>query len=535
VAAPVPTRNHEPTRFAVYARYSSDLQKLTSIADQVRLCRERITAQGGTCIAVFEDAEISGFSIRNRPGLQSLLAAAAERRFDAVMAEGLDRIARNLGETDYVFERLAFHKVAIHTLTEGAVSKLHVGFKGTMNALFLSDLAFKVKRGQRGRAEAGFASGGRSFGYALVRELDARGELVRGKRAIDPEQAAVVLRIFREYVAGRTTRQIATHLNRDGIKAPKGGGWNFRFIAGDRQRLNGILCNPLYDGRLVYNRLTFTKNPDTGRKVARVNKPQEWVEVAVPHLRIVPPELWAEAQAIRKAREGRFYEHKRPRRVLSGLVFCGVCGGGFTIAGRHWYGCSSRRTKGTCSNRAHVHADILDARVLDGLREKLMTPEAFKLFADEFRTALKQRREAAVARAAAEARELKDIETRIGRYLAAIEAGADTPEVRARLRELSTRKAALTAEAAPPVKALDLLPSLPELYRRKVENLHEALVSDKPHASTALQAARSLVERVVVRPGTKRGAPLIELRGSIEAILQLAGGATFKSAAAPGC
>jgi site-specific DNA recombinase len=41
------------------------------------------------------------------------------------------------------------------TLAEGEISELHVGLKGTMNALFLKDLALKIRRGQRGRVEAG--------------------------------------------------------------------------------------------------------------------------------------------------------------------------------------------------------------------------------------------------------------------------------------------------------------------------------------------------------------------------------------------
>jgi len=42
----------------------------------------------------------------------------------------------------------------IVTLAEGDITHLHIGFKGTMNALFLKDLAEKTHRGLRGRVEA---------------------------------------------------------------------------------------------------------------------------------------------------------------------------------------------------------------------------------------------------------------------------------------------------------------------------------------------------------------------------------------------
>ena len=47
-------------RAAIYARYSSDMQSEASIEDQIRLCRERIEADGGNVVEVYSDAAISG-------------------------------------------------------------------------------------------------------------------------------------------------------------------------------------------------------------------------------------------------------------------------------------------------------------------------------------------------------------------------------------------------------------------------------------------------------------------------------------------
>ena len=57
----------------------------------------------------------------------------------------------------------------IVTLSEGEVTHLHVDLKGTMNALFLKDLADKTRRGLRGRVELGKSGGGNSYGYDVVK------------------------------------------------------------------------------------------------------------------------------------------------------------------------------------------------------------------------------------------------------------------------------------------------------------------------------------------------------------------------------
>ena len=56
-------------RAAIYARYSSDLQRDASIEDQVRLCKERIEHDGWRLVATYTDHAISG-ATRLRPGYQ---------------------------------------------------------------------------------------------------------------------------------------------------------------------------------------------------------------------------------------------------------------------------------------------------------------------------------------------------------------------------------------------------------------------------------------------------------------------------------
>ncbi|MDQ0304487.1 recombinase family protein [Ancylobacter polymorphus] len=134
------------TRVALYACYSSDHQREASIEDQLRLCREQARRDTWSVVATYKDAGISGSSMILRPGIQMLLQDAQAGQFDVVMAEALDRISRDQADIATLFKHLKFAGVPIVTLAEGEISELHVGLKGTMNALFLKDLAAKTHR-----------------------------------------------------------------------------------------------------------------------------------------------------------------------------------------------------------------------------------------------------------------------------------------------------------------------------------------------------------------------------------------------------
>ncbi|WP_413992221.1 recombinase family protein [Labrys okinawensis] len=138
---------------------------------------------------------------------------------------------------------MAYLEVKLHTLSEGEVSRLHVGVKGTMNALLLKDLADKTRRGQRGRIERRKVGGGNAYGYDVVRKVDGGGELARGECTINEHQAQVIRRIFRDCAGGKSAKRIVHELNRDGIAGPGGGASDASTINGNPKRGNGILNN----------------------------------------------------------------------------------------------------------------------------------------------------------------------------------------------------------------------------------------------------------------------------------------------------
>ncbi|WP_048858089.1 recombinase family protein, partial [Acidiphilium multivorum] len=515
-------------KVALYARYSSENQRDTSIEDQLRLCRLHAEKQSWTIVDSYTDRAISGASLL-RPGIQELIQDATRGRFEIVLAEAMDRLSRDQEDIAGLFKRMQFGGVRIVTLSEGDVTHLHIGLKGTMNALFLKDLADKVRRGLRGRVEHGKSGGGNAYGYDVVKKFAANGDPVRGDRTINEAESSIIRRIFEDYAGGKSPKRIATELNRDRIKAPSGGDWGFSTINGNLKRGNGILNNEMYIGRLVWNRQRFIKDPDTGKRVSRMNPQSEWITLDVPELRIIDQDLWDQAKArqrsVKADREtgdsNRLHERQRGKYLLTGLTKCGSCGGGYSMVSADLVGCSTARNKGTCDNRLNIRRNQLEARVLTALKDHLMNPELFAVFCDEFTRRMNERRIEASTNINAAQSEIprieRDLERLVDRFLKD-DGAADA--LHARMKQLEGRKRELqeflaSAETPPPV----LHPSMAVIYRERVAALHEALQQDETRAQAA-EVIRSLVSEIVLTPAG--GLLEIDVGGDLAGILTIA-------------
>ncbi|GGH41648.1 recombinase family protein [Cribrihabitans marinus] len=517
------------TRVAIYARFSSQMQRDASIEDQVRLCQERADREGWEVAERFSDRAVSGASML-RPGLQTLLDAAQDGRIDVVLAEALDRLSRDQADIAAIYKRLSFAGVLIVTLAEGEIGELQVGLKGTMNQLFLKDLATKTRRGLRGRVEAGRSGGGNSYGYDVVRRLGADGQLVTGERRINEGEAETIRRILRDFAKGQSPKAIARQLNEEGIPGPRGKLWRDTAIRGHRTRGTGLLNNELYIGRLVWNRQRYVKDPETGKRVSRLNESSDWITTEVPELRIVEDELW---QAV-KARQGeidaspavqgikrsRFWEKRRKTHLLTGLLFCGACGGNMATVGKDYVACSNARKLGTCEHHRSYKRGVLEAAVLDLLRTRLMHPEAVAAFIKSFSEATNAEAGAQEAVRSRLNAERAAATRKLDGLYDAIAEGLRTPGLKAKLEELEGRIIDLNAQlSAPPPSPVRLSPNLSELYRQKVTELARTL-SDPEIRTEALEIVRGLIERVSVRHADD--SVTIELEGALTAMIGLA-------------
>ncbi|ASV84823.1 recombinase zinc beta ribbon domain protein [Ochrobactrum quorumnocens] len=516
-------------KVAVYARYSSDNQRDASIADQLRICRLHAEKQGWHIVQEYTDHAVSGASLL-RPGIQALISDANRGRFDIILAEAMDRLSRYQEDIAGIFKRMTYSDVKIVTLSEGEITHLHVGLKGTMNALFLKDLADKTRRGQRGRVEAGKSGGGNCYGYDVVKKFDVNGEPIRGDRTINEIEANVVRRIFRDYNTGKSPKRIAVELNKDAIPAPGGGDWGFSTINGNAKRGNGIINNEMYIGKLVWNRQRFIKDPDTGKRQARPNPESEWIIQDVPELRILDDEHWnavkARQAAIKTTRtdgsaENHFRDRRRPKYLFSGLTKCASCGGGYSMISADLIGCSTARNKGTCDNRKNIRRDRLESRVLNALRHHLMDPALFKEFCDEFTREMNRLRMGGRASIDAAQAEVKKIDRELDTLLSLILKGGAADRLNEKMVSLERRKKEVEqflqeAEEPPPL----LHPNMADHYRVQVEDLYEALQEDaEAKRMTAADIFRSLVKEIILTPGEDE--LQIDVRGDLAGILAI--------------
>lgn len=494
-------------RVALYARYSSDHQRDASIEDQLRLCREKCDSEGWTIMDSYTDHAVSGASLL-RPGVQALIEDGRNHKFDIIVAEAMDRLSRDQEDIAGLYKRMEFAGVRIITLSEGEINNLHVGLKGTMNALFLKDLADKTRRGLRGRVEAGKSGGGNSYGYDVVKRTDSVGEAIKGERSINKPEALIVERIMTEYVLGKSPLQIATDLNREGVASPSGKGWGQSTINGNAKRGTGILNNELYIGRLVWNRLRYMKDPDTGRRISRLNPQEDHIIHEVPDLQIIDRDLWDQVKVRQKKQRPtqkprkpyRFRDQRRPRYLLSGLLRCGRCQGVYTATSRSYFGCATRLNKGTCDNHHYIKHDRLQATILDGLRHHLIKPEYFKSFCEEFMQELQRRHHEQSHKLSSQKLELKQNEQDLSRLLDALKGGASADIIVKEMQRLEARQKELTAfieKAGLPIPLVH--PKMADMYHERLDSLYNSL-KDTETSQQAMEVVRSLIDYVDLVP-----------------------------------
>ena len=106
----------------------------------------------------------------------------------------------------------------------------------------------------------------------------------------------------------------------------------------------------------------------------------------LPELRIIDAETWEAAQG-RRAVAGCVHltHRRRPKRLLSGLLRCGLCGGNYIVRTRNYVACSRRMNTGTCHNNREVAMSEIEERVLAALRQHLLSPETVEVAVEAYR------------------------------------------------------------------------------------------------------------------------------------------------------
>lgn len=517
-------------RTVIYARFSSDNQNPRSAEDQIALCRERADREGWSVIAVFQDVATSGaagIGDDQRPGLSSMLRLVEAGGIDQVLAESTDRVSRHVADAHMIRERLEFAGARLFTLFDGAVTPIIGLIKGFTDAQFRTDIAARSRRGHIANIHRGRASSGVAYGYRIANRLDERGQLVAGLREVDAERAEVVRRIFRDYAAGISPRAIATALNAEGVRPPRGGAiWQTSTILGHNKTGFGILRNRVYLGKLVYGRSKSAMNPVTRRKLMRPNPDQTAiVEQDVPHLQIIDETLWQRVHDRIEANKGVPVDRqRRPKHLLSGLGECGVCGGPWIKVSTLNWGCSRHRLGNACTNNRSIATRQYERRVLADLKANMLAPDVVAAYVREYHRDFARQSADLIRHRTRIERQLGEAERKVKRMLDAFaDGGSEFAEIRGMLATAKAENERLTRELAsidaiPTV--LTLHPRLEEEYCRQVESL-EAALAEPQAALEAVPRARGMIARIIVSPAEKRGVQIRVVR-QVDQVLAIA-------------
>jgi site-specific DNA recombinase len=315
-----------------------------SLETQEQAMRDDTSGHGETWVRNYVDRGLSGRSTEPRSALYDMMAAAQAGEFDVVIVPSLDRLGRNTRDILDILATLEEAGVAFRSLrgevdTTTAVGKLQTTlFSGL--AEFESNLTSeRVRAGMATAARRGRLNGGpRRFGFT---QKD-------GALTAVPEEIAVVERIFREFVSGKTQTRIAADLNADGCRTAQGKRWV-------QSQVSHRLRDPIYAGK-------------TRRKIDG-----EWVLFDT-HSPLVPVELYEQAEQL-LCSSGR---RARPSRVFllgNGLLRCSRCGQAMRVKRDRksygWYDvyiCSGRYSGASECDQSAVRREWIDSAVLQYFR-----------------------------------------------------------------------------------------------------------------------------------------------------------------------
>ena len=541
-------------RCAIYARFSSDLQRPTSIEDQVRRCREFAAHQGWSIIEEFVrfDEAKSAATLAGRDALASLMKSAKGRPapFDCLLVDDTSRLARYLPDVLSMNDKLRYWGIFIYAVAQRLdcrekTSRPLLTLHGMMDEQFLVSLAEKVHRGQEGRALKGMQPGGKCFGYRNVPIEDPTRSGKYGRAAVsgvkldlDEEQAEVVRRVFDMYSIGHSLTTIAKKLNEEGVVAPQPP--RTRLIrAWCPSSIREMLRNERYRGVFVWNRTRKERNPETGRKISRPRPESDWMRVEVPEWRIVSEELWEGVQRRISFVSKRFGSYmtvggqtrtERSRRYLfSGFLACGVCGSNMVIVsgnGRRGYvkyGCPSHRYRGVCANSVMIRQDRLEDQLLAGLTERVLRPEmleyTFQRFWEELQRRLRQIQEES-ARAASGVNLLqerrRELKTKADNLAEAIAAMGHSPTLLSQLATVETQIARIDQDLAEINTPRDLEVTMADLRKFVAEKALDLQGVLRADVTAARQALAKHIEKLVLTPKETLDGPVLEVSGDVD-------------------
>lgn len=374
-------------RCVIYCRVSTNTQEEdgSSLVTQGDRCRAYAAERGYVIVAVY--AEVwSGYQYRERPQLAALREVVRQGGADVVIAYAADRISRNQTHMGVLLDEWTTARAALELVSEdfenSAVGKFLLSARTFAAELEREKILERTMRGRLQRAREGklLPSHHALYGYTWVEQPTNRGKLSKVAYQIDPTTGPIVRRIFAEFAAGRSLRQISAALIRDGIPTPAGGSvWLAVSV-------RNMIRNPSYTGRAIANRWRAVRAEQNASWM--VERPAD-EQIMLPD-GVIPPlvdvDTWQAAQEVltrNKRWAATHVKHPESHLLRGGHVICDGCGQPMHVRHTEYrsgeakptYDCGTKKMRrGFCPAPTTVRAAILDADVWQMVRAALENP-----------------------------------------------------------------------------------------------------------------------------------------------------------------
>lgn len=350
-------------RVAAYCRVSTDSdEQATSYEAQVTHYTEYIQNHPDWMLAgIFADDGISGTNTKKRTEFNHMIDECMAGNIDMVITKSISRFARNTLDCLKYIRQLKgknipvyFEKESINTLD--AKGEILITIMASLAQQESQSLSQNVKLGLQFRYQNGQVqiNHNRFLGYTK----DAEGHLI-----IDPAQAEVVKRIYREYLEGFSMDKIAGGLERDGILTGAGNTkWHTSTI-------NKILRNEKYIGDALLQKTYTTDFLNKTRVKNNGIVPQYYVEND--HEAIIPREIYMRVQeelvrrrSVNPGSNGKRHTYSC-NHCFSQIIICGECGEQFRRI--HWNNRGCRSIVWRCISRLESTGHECHARTVNEL------------------------------------------------------------------------------------------------------------------------------------------------------------------------
>jgi site-specific DNA recombinase len=342
----------------VYIRVSTQEQASEgySISEQNDRLVKYCQAQNWIVYKVYSDPGFSGGSIE-RPGLSSLISDVTAGKINKVVVFKLDRLSRSQKDTLYLIEDVFLeNNVDFVSMTENfdtgtPLGRAMIGILSVFAQLEREQIKERMAIGREGRAKSGLWRGGGNvpIGYRYNNDNVLR---------VDPYEAEIVKRIFREYLSGRTITAITSDLRKEKISSSYG--------LYTRTTVRQILTRATYAGFIEYNGTYYPGD----------------------HEAIISQEEWNKTKAKLEESARTDVTHLNfSNRVspITGLCYCSICGG--KMISRYWTKRSTGETfrnitclnkkKTGCTGGAYPRSEIEEI-VLGQIKKLRLDPEFMK-------------------------------------------------------------------------------------------------------------------------------------------------------------